>query len=201
MYPRKRKKKPAFGQFASESALMSDIPMLVELNIDGSDIHTRHPQMFRLTQKVFEVGSDPSIAAHSGGHALVLPASPFIHPRHCVVAHTEPGLITVTPNHPEAEVYVNGQRVAETTFLNQGCTLRFGRNHVFRFLDPAVELRTASSVTLPPASSVQDLPQHQVDGNYAYYGPPQGQPGGPRPVNGFPRPPGILIVLIVLNEM
>ena len=162
---------------------MSDMPILVELDIDGKDIHTRLPQRFRLSQKVFEVGSDPNLAAHSGGHALVLPQTPFMHPRHCVIAHTEPGLITVTPSHPEAEVYVNGQRIAETTFLNQGCTLRFGRNHVFRFLDPAADVRTVSSVTLPPAPSVQDL-QGGPEGNYAYYGPP---PPQGRPMNGFPR--------------
>ena len=86
LYPRKRKKKPiggggAFPQFNSESALMSDLPILVELNMDGSDIHSRLPQRFRLSQNVTEVGSDPNLAAHSGGHALVLPSSPFIHPR------------------------------------------------------------------------------------------------------------------------
>ena len=86
LYPRKRKKKPmgggAFGQFNSESALMSDLPILVELNVDGSDIHSRLPQRFRLSQNVTEVGSDPNLAVHSGGHALVLPPSPFIHPRY-----------------------------------------------------------------------------------------------------------------------
>ena len=86
LYPRKRKKKPmgggAFGQFNLESALMSDLPILVELNVDGSDIHSRLPQRFRLSQNVTEVGSDPNLAVHSGGHALVLPPSPFIHPRY-----------------------------------------------------------------------------------------------------------------------
>ena len=81
LYPRKRKKKPAFGQFNSESALMSDLPILVELNVDGSDIHSRLPQRFRLSQNVTEVGSDPNLAVHSGGHALLLPQSPYIHPR------------------------------------------------------------------------------------------------------------------------
>ena len=153
--------------FSSESALMSDLPILVELNVDGSDIHSRLPQRFILSQNVTEVGSDINLAAHSGGHALVLPPSPYIHPRHCVVAHTEPGVVTVTPSHPEAETYVNGQRIVETTFLNQGCSVCFGRNHMFRFLDPAQDLRTVSSVTLPagPGPSSQDN-----SGNYAFYG-------------------------------
>ena len=156
LYPRKRKKKP----YNSESALMADCPMLVELNVDGSDVHARLPQRFRLAQNVTEVGSDP---AH--GHALVLPSTPFIHPRHCVVAHTEPGIVTVTPCHPEAETYVNGQRIVETTFLSHGCTVRFGRNHVFRFLDPAQDMRTASSVTLP---------NPEAYANYAHYPGPNG---------------------------
>ncbi len=187
MYPRKRKKKP-FAQFNSESALMSNLPILVELNVDGSDIHSRLPQRFRLSQNVTEVGSDPNLAAHSGGHALVLPPSHFVHPRHCVVAHTEPGVVTVTPSHPEAETYVNDQRIVETTFLNHGCTVRFGRSHAFRFLDPPQDLRTASSVTLPNANH-QDL-----YGNYAFFPPPGGlqqphqqPPQQGRPLNGFPR--------------
>ena len=147
---------------------MADCPMLVELNVDGSDVHARLPQRFRLAQNVTEVGSDP---AH--GHALVLPSTPFIHPRHCVVAHTEPGVVTVTPCHPEAETYVNGQRIFETTFLSHGCTVRFGRNHVFRFLDPAQDMRTASSVTLP---------NPEAYANYAHYPGPNGS--GPPRMNG-----------------
>ena len=163
---------------------MSDLPILVELNMDGSDIHSRLPQRFRLSQNVTEVGADPNLAAH--GQALVLPPSPFIHPRHCVVAHTEPGVVTVTPSHPEAETYVNGQRIVETTFLSHGCSVRFGRNHVFRFLDPAQDLRTASTVTLP----TQPQGAGDLYGNYAYFnGPPPPPPNGqaPRPLNGFPR--------------
>ena len=164
---------------------MADCPMLVELNVDGSDVHARLPQRFRLLQNVTEVGSDP---AHA--HALVLPATPFIHPRHCVVAHTEPGVVTVTPAHQEAETYVNGQRIVETTFLSHGCTVRFGRNHVFRFLDPAQDMRTASAVTLPNPDAYA---------NYAHYPTPgPGGPNGPHPPmprmngngNGFVRPEG-----------
>ena len=40
-YPRKRKKKP-LSHFTSDTAMMNEIPMLVELNVDGSDIHSRY---------------------------------------------------------------------------------------------------------------------------------------------------------------
>ena len=55
-------------------------------------------------------------------------------PRHCVLAHTE-GVVTVTPCDPRAEVVVNGQRAVETTILQHGAMLRFGRS-VWRFIDP-----------------------------------------------------------------
>ena len=102
--------------------------------------------------------------------------------RHCVVAHTEPGVVTVTPSHPEAETYVNQHRITETTFLTHGCAVRFGRNHVFRFLDPPQDLRSTSSVTLPPPASSSEQGGQVSEGNYAYF------PPGGRTVNGYPRP-------------
>ena len=80
-----------------------------------------------------------------------------------------------------AETYVNGQRIVETTILSHGCTVRFGRNHVFRYLDPATDLRTASSVTLPVMSS--GGPPQEFYGNYA----PINRPNGGQ--NGYPAPP------------
>ena len=73
---------------------------------------------------------------------------------------------------------MNGQRIVETTILSHGCTVRFGRNHVFRYLDPATDLRTASSVTLPVMSS--GGPPQEFYGNYA---PINRQNGGQ---NGYP---------------
>ena len=98
------------------------------------------------------------------------------------MAHTEPGVVTVTPSHPEAETYVNQHRITETTFLTHGCAVRFGRNHVFRFLDPPQDLRSTSSVTLPPPASSSEQGGQVPEGNYAYF------PPGGRPVNGYPRP-------------
>lgn len=72
---------------------------------------------------------------------------PGIHPRHCVLAHTE-GMVTLTPCSPQAETYVNGQRLCETTLLQHGCVIRFGRNaYQFRFIDPASEFRTPAAST------------------------------------------------------
>ena len=79
----------------------------------------------------------------------------------------------VTPSHPEAETFVNQQRIMETTILGNGYTVRFGgRGPIFRFIDPLAEERErlryqASSVTLPEMT-----PSY---GNYAHFG-----PGGPR---------------------
>lgn len=36
----------------------------------------------------------------------------------------------------ENEVYVDDQRVTSTTALNTGSIIRFGQNHVFRFVNP-----------------------------------------------------------------
>ena len=72
---------------------------------------------------------------------------PGIHPRHCVLAHTE-GMVTLTPCSPQAETYVNGQRLSETTLLQHGCVIRFGRNaYQFRFIDPPSEFRTRPAST------------------------------------------------------
>lgn len=49
--------------------------------------------------------------------------------------HTE-GMVTVTPHGPDADTFVDGQRVTETTVLRSGSTLQFGSAHVFKFVDP-----------------------------------------------------------------
>uniref|UniRef100_A0AAZ3SJ52 Afadin n=1 Tax=Oncorhynchus tshawytscha TaxID=74940 RepID=A0AAZ3SJ52_ONCTS len=63
---------------------------------------------------------------------------PGILPHHCKLMHTE-GLVTVTPHSLEAETYVDGQRVTETTVLRSGATLQFGASHVFKFVDPSYD--------------------------------------------------------------
>ncbi len=49
------------------------------------------------------------------------------------------GVVTITPTSPEAETYVNDQRIYETTMLQHGTVVRFGRHHTFRFCDPQDE--------------------------------------------------------------
>ena len=63
---------------------------------------------------------------------------PNVQPRHCVIAHTS-GIVTVTPKSRDAETYVNGQRVHETTLLQHGMTVVFGKTNAFRFFDPLWE--------------------------------------------------------------
>jgi afadin len=36
----------------------------------------------------------------------------------------------------DAETYVDGQRISETTMLQSGMRLQFGTSHVFKFVDP-----------------------------------------------------------------
>lgn len=65
---------------------------------------------------------------------------PNIQPCHCVLGLVEKdGVVTVTPNSPESETHVNNQRISETTTLQNGMTVRFGKLHVFRFIDPNFE--------------------------------------------------------------
>lgn len=77
-------------------------------------------------------------------------SGPGVLARHCVIAHTE-GVVTVTPSQPEAETYVDGARVFDTTLLQHGATVRFGRSHLFRFWQAP---RAAAAP--PPASPMGD---------------------------------------------
>lgn len=70
-------------------------------------------------------------------HALVYVQllGPGILPHHCNLMHTD-SMVTVTPHGPDADTFVDGQRVTETTVLRSGSTLQFGSSHVFKFVDP-----------------------------------------------------------------
>ena len=92
-------------------------------------------RVFNLQMSVTEVGSEV------GGGGVQLSG---LLPRHCVIAHTE-GVVTVTPCSPHAEVVVNNQRVVETTILQHGATLRFGRS-VWRFIDPNSDQHRLSNI-------------------------------------------------------
>ncbi|KAH9504709.1 hypothetical protein Btru_062619, partial [Bulinus truncatus] len=111
------------------------LPYLTELNVKGKP--KRHVLPLNVTEvvNVNEVANNRQ--DYNGKHFLQL-SGPDIRPRHCVIAHTE-GIVTVTPNSHDAETYVEKQRIFETTMLKHGMTVQFGKDKVYRFLDPRFE--------------------------------------------------------------
>uniref|UniRef100_A0A3B3VXD7 Afadin, adherens junction formation factor n=1 Tax=Poecilia latipinna TaxID=48699 RepID=A0A3B3VXD7_9TELE len=104
------------------------LPYLVELSPDGSDSRDK-PKLYRLQHSITEVGSD---CTEDGAIQLL---GPGILPHHCNLMHSE-GMVTVTPHGHDADTFVDGQRITETTVLRSGSTLQFGSAHVFKFVDP-----------------------------------------------------------------
>nr|KAF6461333.1 afadin, adherens junction formation factor [Molossus molossus] len=137
--PKKTKKhmdgRPAKGKERADgagygSALPPDkLPYLVELSPDGSDSRDK-PKLYRLQLSVTEVGTekfdDSSIQLFGAG----------IQPHHCDLTNMD-GVVTVTPRSMDAETYVEGQRISETTMLQSGMSVQFGASHVFKFVDPS----------------------------------------------------------------
>ncbi|XP_058611531.1 afadin isoform X18 [Onychostoma macrolepis] len=107
------------------------LPYLVELSPDGSDSRDK-PKLYRLQHSVTEVGSDQS---EDGNIQLF---GPGILPHHCDLMHAD-GLVTVTPVSLDAETFVDGQRISDTTVLRSGVTVQFGATHVFKFVDPSYD--------------------------------------------------------------
>ncbi|XP_063220039.1 afadin isoform X2 [Bacillus rossius redtenbacheri] len=147
-HPRKRKKKPQqkWNNKPSDSLdyryedSLDRLPYFLELNPDGTDVNGT-PKRHRLHPNVTEVGSERSTNSH-GQQSQSLQLFGFnVQPRHCVIANTE-GIVTVTPCSGNAETYVNGHRIYETTILQNGVVVKFGRIHSFRFIDPSVEERS-----------------------------------------------------------
>ncbi|XP_068433122.1 afadin isoform X14 [Clinocottus analis] len=117
------------GKDGSSSSLPPEkLPYLVELSPDGSDSRDK-PKLYRLQHSITEVGSD---CTDDGAIQLL---GQGILPHHCNLMHSE-GMVTVTPHGPDADTFVDGQRVNETTVLRSGSTLQFGSAHVFKFVDP-----------------------------------------------------------------
>ncbi|XP_014650866.1 PREDICTED: afadin isoform X6 [Ceratotherium simum simum] len=137
--PKKTKKhsdgKPVKGKERADgsgygSALPPEkLPYLVELSPDGSDSRDK-PKLYRLQLSVTEVGTekfdDNSIQLFGSG----------IQPHHCDLTNMD-GVVTVTPRSMDAETYVEGQRISETTMLQSGMKVQFGASHVFKFVDPS----------------------------------------------------------------
>ncbi|XP_066867247.1 afadin isoform X4 [Kogia breviceps] len=129
------------------------LPYLVELSPDGSDSRDK-PKLYRLQLSVTEVGTekfdDGSIQLFGSG----------IEPHHCDLTNMD-GVVTVTPRSMDAETYVDGQRISETTMLHSGMKVQFGASHVFKFVDPSQD---------------HALPKRSVDGGLMAKGPRQ-RPG------------------------
>ncbi|XP_051951331.1 afadin-like isoform X14 [Xyrauchen texanus] len=107
------------------------LPYLVELSPDGSDSRDK-PKLYRLQHSITEVGSDQS---EDGNIQLF---GPGILPHHCDLMY-EDGLVAVTPVSLDAETFVDGQQISDTTVLRSGVTLQFGATHVFKFVDPSYD--------------------------------------------------------------
>ncbi|XP_077408968.1 afadin isoform X4 [Vanacampus margaritifer] len=131
------------GKDGSGSLPPEKLPYLVELSPgrgnhyayyayrhheDGSDSRDK-PKLYRLQHSITEVGSD---CTEDGAIQLL---GPGVLPHHCNLTHSE-GLVTVTPHGPDADTFVDGQRIVETAALRSGATLRFGSAHIFKFVDP-----------------------------------------------------------------
>ncbi|XP_069811604.1 afadin isoform X8 [Dendropsophus ebraccatus] len=105
------------------------LPYLVELSPDGSDSRDK-PKLYRLQLSVTEVGTEKL-----DENSIQL-FGPGIQPHHCDLTNMD-GIVTVTPRSVDADTYVDGQRISETTMLHSGVKLQFGSSHVFKFVDPS----------------------------------------------------------------
>ena len=131
------------------------VPFLVKLNPDGSEVgQGQAPLRLLLKSDVTEIGSDPAIP-----NGLLLP---FVFPHHCVIERTE-HIVTVTPNHRNAETFVNNNRIFQTTILHSGAVLRIGQEHFFRFVDPVFEESNRSR----PGNSIVVVPER----NHGHHAP------------------------------
>uniref|UniRef100_A0A673HZD7 Afadin n=1 Tax=Sinocyclocheilus rhinocerous TaxID=307959 RepID=A0A673HZD7_9TELE len=117
------------------------LPYLVELSPDGSDSRDK-PKLYRLQHSLTEVGSDRS---EDGSIQLF---GPGILPHHCDLMHAD-GLVTVTPVSLDAETFVDGQRISDTTVLRSGVTVQFGAIHVFKFVDPSYDHSMSKRGSVP----------------------------------------------------
>ncbi|XP_054164184.1 afadin-like [Oppia nitens] len=139
--PRKKKKKPKQikgemeAGFTKYDESLEKLPYLVETNPDGSEITKGMPKKHYLYVNMTEVGSERSSSTNHVPSQCLQLYGPNVQARHCVIAHTE-GIVTVTPSSRDAETYVNGIRIYETTILRHGMLVRFGKIHTFKFIDP-----------------------------------------------------------------
>ncbi|XP_029450151.1 afadin isoform X5 [Rhinatrema bivittatum] len=96
---------------------------------DGSDSRDK-PKLYRLQLSVTEVGTEKM------DESSIQLFGPGIQPHHCDLTNMD-GVVTVTPGNINADTYVEGQRISETTMLQSGMKVQFGSSHVFKFVDPS----------------------------------------------------------------
>jgi afadin len=113
-----------------------DLPYLIEVTPEGH--MTPDAVKFKLQPNVTQIGSEQARSA-TGGLAvnlsqLLLPFAD-IQPRHCKLASMS-GVVTLTPLSPQAVTFINGERVSETTLLQNRSTIQFGNSHTFLYVDP-----------------------------------------------------------------
>ncbi|KAM9316702.1 afadin [Gastrophryne carolinensis] len=144
---RKQEGKPSKGKERSDVygyPLPADkLPYLVELSPgrrnhfayysyhsceDGSDSRDK-PKLYRLQPSVSEVGTEKL-----DENSIQL-FGPGIQSHHCDLTNMD-GVVTVTPRSIDADTFVDGQRITETTMLHSGVKVQFGSSHVFKFVDP-----------------------------------------------------------------
>ncbi|XP_044596126.1 afadin isoform X3 [Cotesia glomerata] len=174
--PRKRKKKPS-GKWGEMDNKYEDerLPFLLELNADGSEVPNGAGIRHRLLPNVTEVGSEVS-SSNQAGHAQTLTLTgSTVMPRHCVIAFTE-NIVTLTPASRDAHTYVNNQRIHQTTILQNGAIIKFGRLHTFRFIDPAPEDR------IRQYHDSNKQAEHNRDSRSGASSPNDGQCSSPSPV-------------------
>ncbi|XP_075718734.1 afadin isoform X6 [Rhinoderma darwinii] len=96
---------------------------------DGSDSRDK-PKLYRLQLSITEVGTEKL-----DENSIQL-FGPGIQPHHCDLTNMD-GIVTVTPRSVDADTYVDGQRISETTMLHSGVKVQFGSSYVFKFVDPS----------------------------------------------------------------
>lgn len=139
----------AIGERLANSYPEHLLPYLKEMSSDGRDLDYK-ANIYRLPMEITEVGSDKSMSSSSSYLELF---APHILPRHCVITNMD-GIVSVERTSSDAEIYVDGRRIYESTKLNHGSLIKFGRLHTFKFCDPAYEEKVNQSSPGPDTASV-----------------------------------------------
>ena len=130
------------------------LPYLVEVDPDGSEIFRPGviPKRHYLNTSILEIGTDVDVIAEKSPNAnrsTLQLCGPSIQPHHCTIANTD-GIIIVTPSNREAETFINGTKIYETTVLKPGMLVRFGKLFTFKFVDENL-LKRHSQISAGPS--------------------------------------------------